>query len=124
MLRHMRRIGGETARALIVLALIFLNFAHTSVAAPPASQVLMAQTLLSLCGDAAETAHYPGDSGAAHAPCHACRIGNGADLPPPPCQPIGRLTLAGAVDYLPAPSVPGTSQPVSAAHPRAPPARV
>jgi len=67
----------EIVRALCVLALFFLNFAHAPVAvASPSGSVLSAVADTGFCGS-------PPDSGDDHAPCHVCRIGGGADLPPP-----------------------------------------
>lgn len=72
-----RQTGIEVLRALCVLALIFLSFAHAPVTAAVAGpDILTAAVDLSYCGD------LPDDP-RAHAPCHACRIGGGADLPPP-----------------------------------------
>jgi hypothetical protein len=71
----------EMLRALCVLAVVFLNFAHQ---APAIARTLPTQTLalaasLDFCG-AGET--LPGGKG--HVPCHACRLGAAADLPPTP----------------------------------------
>jgi hypothetical protein len=83
----------ELLRALCVLALFFLNFAHVpmSVAAPGAG-VLVAAVDTGFCGT-------PPADGQDHAPCHACRIGGGADLPPPTCvmQPA---FASRTVDYI------------------------
>lgn len=68
-------IGREALLALIVLALLFLNFGHQPVQAASAWQVLGSD---SFCGDPLSPS--PAD----HAPCHACRIGSGADVPPVP----------------------------------------
>jgi hypothetical protein len=71
-----RHIAADLVRALAVLALVFLSFSHQSIAVEPHDHgVLSAAVGTSFCGDAPE-----GDLG--HAPCHACRIGNGAVLPP------------------------------------------
>ncbi len=70
----------EVVRALCVIALIFLNFGHMPLAAPMASATtLTAVADASFCGDPVDDRHQD------HAPCHVCRIGGGADLPPPPC---------------------------------------
>ena len=78
-----KRTFAETMRALLVLALVFLNFAHQpAIAVTSAHDVLVASQ--SFCGDPVAD-----DNG--HAPCHACRIGSGADLPPVsdlPCPPL------------------------------------
>ena len=79
------RIAAETLRALLVLALIFLNFAHQpAMAAPSAGDLMSVVASQSFCGTP-----IADDNG--HAPCHACRIGGGADLPPVlelPCPPM------------------------------------
>lgn len=69
-----RILGREALLALLVLALVFLNFGHV---APSAGAAYQPASALSFCGDPL----LPGDSG--HAPCHVCRIGAGAGLPPP-----------------------------------------
>jgi hypothetical protein len=71
-----RHIAAELVRALAVLALVFLSFGHQ-----PALAVSHDHETLTV----AVTAHFCGDAPAdeSHAPCHACRIGGGADLPPP-----------------------------------------
>jgi len=79
------RTGTEILRALLVLALIFLNFAHQpAMAASTAGDVMTLVASQSFCGEP-----IADDNG--HAPCHACRIGSGADLPPVmalPCPPM------------------------------------
>jgi hypothetical protein len=64
----------ETLLALLVVALTFLNYGHASVSAAGDVQI----TPDSWCGDPL----LPDSPD--HSPCHACRIGSGADLPPPP----------------------------------------
>lgn len=87
-----RNMGIEVLRAAIVLALIFLSFAHTPVtAATTGPDVLTAALDLSYCGD------LP-DEPKSHAPCHACRIGAGADLPQP-CTLSLPATLVATVAY-------------------------
>lgn len=79
----LHRMGIETLRALLVLALVFLSFAHAPVAAAaPTGDVLTATVDMSWCGDS------PVGDAAAHAPCHACRLGAAADLPPPCNVPL------------------------------------
>lgn len=79
-----RRTLAETVRALLVLALVFLNFGHQpAFAAPTPGDVLTVVASQSFCGAPI------GDL--EHAPCHACRIGSAADLPPVtglPCPPL------------------------------------
>jgi hypothetical protein len=80
---------GELLRALCVLALFFLNFAHAPVsAAAPVGPVLSAVADSGFCGTP------PGDGGSDHAPCHACRIGGGADLPPPHALAVPAFAVA------------------------------
>lgn len=81
-------IAADLVRALAVLALVFLSYAHQPVGTvAPEQDVLTVAVTASFCGD------LP-DDGKAHAPCHACRIGGGADLPPP-CEGLIHLpTLA------------------------------
>ncbi len=71
-----RPIFRETLLALLVLALAFLNFGHGSLSVGGEYR-LTADT--SLCGDPLAPAETD------HSVCHACRVGNAADLPPPPC---------------------------------------
>lgn len=75
-----RHIGAELARdlvrALAVLALVCLSLAHQpSFAVSADHAVVNVAVTASYCGD--------GPVDTSHAPCHACRIGGGADLPPP-----------------------------------------
>lgn len=76
-----RSIAMDLMRALCVLAVVFLNFAHQApvLAKAAPTEVLAMAALLSFCGDGAT---LPDDKG--HAPCHACRLGAAADLPPAP----------------------------------------
>lgn len=86
---------GETLRALVVLALFFLNFAHVPLTAAPAD-AFVPLSIASICGDPIND-----DRNAAHAPCHACRIGAGADLPPA-CSVAEPAFAVAAVEYTPA----------------------
>lgn len=80
------RTLAELLRALSVLALLFLNFAHQpAFAAPSAADVLSVAASQSFCGT--PISHDE------HAPCHACRIGGGADLPPPAALPAAPLPV-------------------------------
>lgn len=76
----------ETLLALVVIALTFLNFGHVAVSASGDFIV----TPDSWCGDPS----LPDSP--SHAPCHACRIGSGADVPPPPAaiEPIAFAVTA------------------------------
>jgi hypothetical protein len=67
----------EIIRALAVLALVFLNFAHAPLAL--AGEVSGAAVF---CGDAPADAP---DGSKAKEPCPACRIGEGVALPDVPC---------------------------------------
>lgn len=83
-----RHIAGDIVRALAVLALVFLSYAHQPIGAVASSpqDVLTAAVTTSFCGGVP-------DDGKSHAPCHACRIGGGADLPPP-CGGLIHLPVA------------------------------
>ena len=92
-----QRTFGETMRALLVLALLFLNFAHQPAMALSTSHDLMTVVASqSFCG-----APIAGDDG--HAPCHACRIGSGADLPPVTPLPCPPMAIALRLDDEPLP---------------------
>lgn len=117
LLHHLRQMGSDTARALVVLALVFLSFAHAPVAAAQSATVFTAGVSASYCGD------MPDGDGKAHAPCHACRIG-GIDLPPPPATAVKAAVALGPVSYFrPAAAIAVTSTHISA-RPRAPPALI
>ncbi|MGV3489784.1 MAG: hypothetical protein ACO1OG_00540 [Devosia sp.] len=111
-----RQIGSDVLRALVVLALVFLSFAHVSTASAAGMHgpVLSAGIDASWCGDES-------DDSAAHVPCHACRLGAGADLLPPADVPL-ILRVVAAVSYgaLPVLSLP--SEPLGIASARGPPA--
>lgn len=110
-----RQIGIETMRALCVLALLFLSFAHTPIAATAQDgDILTAALDASYCGDA------PAGDSRGHAPCHACRIGGGADLPPP-CAIAVPVAVIARVAYgaMPVLSLPTT--PINAFDARGPP---
>lgn len=78
----------ELVRALCVLALVFLNFAHqTAVAAPTADDAMQVIASQSFCGD-------PVSDDDDRAPCQACRIGAGADLPPVAALPCPAARIA------------------------------
>ena len=72
-----RRLWREALLALIVLALAFLNFGHSSAVFAAGGRVVVTAT--SICGD-------PGSSPSAgdHFACHGCRA-DAAALPPEPC---------------------------------------
>lgn len=109
-------MGTELLHALVVLALIFLSFAHTPVAAAPAGQDTLTAALdMSYCGDTP-------DDPRAHAPCHACRIG-GAALPPP-CDIAVPVVVVAAVAYGALPILHLPAEPLGSATARGPPASV
>lgn len=81
----------EVLLALLVLSLSFLSFAHQAIALPGTDPVVSA---------AADWCGAPlGQDDAHHAPCHACRIGQGADLPAPPCDAAAVVFSAESVFY-------------------------
>ena len=110
----LRQIGTDTARALVVLALVFLSFAHVPLAsAASGADVLTASVDLGYCGDA--------PAGDAHAPCHACRLGAAADIPAPAVLPL-RLVVLADVHYGPLPVLHLPAEPRGCASARGPPA--
>ena len=101
-------------RALCVLALIFLSFGHAPVTAATAGpDVLTAALDMSYCGD------LPDDP-RAHAPCHACRIGGGADLPPP-CEIALPVAVVADVAYGAMPALNPPAAPIHSFNARGPP---
>jgi hypothetical protein len=105
----------EVVRAALVLALVFLSFAHTPVdASAGPHDVLTAAIDASWCGDA------PDNDSKAHAPCHACRIGAGADLPLPCGIPPAPVTVA-TVAYGALPTLHLPAEPLGHATARGPP---
>lgn len=69
------KVIAEVLRAFCVLGLIFLNFGH-SAAVFAGDAPAVTSVITDWCG----SPDHPPD----HVPCHACRIGSAADLPPPP----------------------------------------
>ena len=109
-----RQTGIEVLRALCVLALIFLSFAHTPVTAVASSPAVLNAALdMSYCGD------LPDDP-KAHAACHACRIGGSADLPPP-CNIALPVTVVADVAYGAMPSLSLPATPIHSFNARGPP---
>ena len=79
---------GEVMRALAVLALVFFNFGHAPAVAAQAPG-WTAIAFDGFCGD------LPDGEDRGHAPCHACRIGGSAALPPPAGYlPVVRVAVA------------------------------
>lgn len=110
-------MGIEVVCAFVVLALIFLSFAHAPVAAASTGQDTLTAALdMSYCGD------LPDDP-KAHAPCHACRIGGGADLPPP-CGIAVPVAVVADVAYGALPTLHLPAEPFGTATARGPPASV
>jgi hypothetical protein len=103
----------EALLALLVVALSFLNFGHTSAVFAAGGRVVITGT--SVCGDQSPTGL--GD----HFACHACRS-DAAVLPPPPCVaapvsfaivPVAYAAVLPAAEIAPV---------LIAGNPRAPPA--
>jgi hypothetical protein len=116
-----RQIIGETARALVVVALLFLSFGqhpeprHGQVGASAAVNAYLAATasLSDLCSD--------GDHGGpGHAPCHACRA-EMAMPPPAPCAVEPAYAAAVAIAYADRPQFHAVTRAWGAAPPRGPP---
>lgn len=85
-----RIIGREMLLALLVLALAFLNFGHVSMSSGGEYYRLAPD---GWCGGPV-LPHAPD-----HPPCHACRIGSGADLPPAPARLEPVRFVAFVIDY-------------------------
>jgi hypothetical protein len=111
-----RQLVRETLLALLVLALTFLNFGHSNAVFAAGGRVVV--TTASFCGNPL----YPADGD--HTPCHACRIGAAAVLPPPPAAILPVAFVVVPVVYaLPALRI--ISPPAFVfARPRAPPVTV
>ena len=109
-----RHIAAELVRAFAVLALVFLSFGHQSAAASADHHdVLTAAVTANYCGDT------PADT--THAPCHACRIGGGADLPPP-CEGLVHLPAIAEPVFAELGAEPFVVAPPDIPEPRGPPA--
>lgn len=99
--------------ALLVLALTFLNFGHTSAVFAAGGRVVVTAT--SICGD-------PMPAGAGdHFACHACRQ-DVASLPPPPALAEPVVFAVAPVAYVPALPVTFAAPLLRTADPRGPPA--
>ena len=105
-------VARETLLALLVLALAFLNFGHSNVVLASGGRVVV--TTESWCGN--PLIPIQGD----HTPCHACRIGGGADLPPQPAVEAVAFAAV-AVTYVDAASAIDTAPLLLNGNPRAPP---
>ena len=112
-----RQMTVDVLRALCVLALVFLVLGHKPVLAQPlaADAGYAITSLNSFCGDAP-------DGQAGHAPCHACRLFTGLDLPPAPACAEPAFRPAVTLAWAEAPPVVPASPALPRAHPpRAPP---
>lgn len=117
--RHIAaEIVRDIASAFAVLALVFLSYAHQPIKIAHAldQDVLSASITADFCGDA------PVDT--THAPCHACRIDGGADVPAPPCAGIAAPIAVAAVTYFGATVRPPIVTAHGSSRPRGPPALV
>lgn len=110
--RTQTRLVHEALLALLVLALTFLNFGHSSAVFAAGGRVVVTGT--SICGDPLTPAS--GD----HFACHACRP-DAVALPPRPTEPLPVVFTAAAVCYQP--SIEAALAPAAplAAAPRGPP---
>ena len=113
----------DAMRALLVLALVFFNFAHAPVLASSVGYdselrpyLLPSAAAFVDCGDADD------DERLAHAPCHACRIGGAADLPPAPDCMLVLPRTADPVAYAVGAGHAAAAIPPHSGEPRAPPA--
>lgn len=111
-----RDIAGETIKALAVLALVFLSFAHM----PPAQAGAPFDGGTSCIAGSADE---PGAPEVAHEPCHACRAELAA-LPPPPCAAEPLLFAGDAPMPVRAAAFTDRNGNFSPARPRAPPVLV
>ncbi len=83
----------ELTRALLVLALVFFAFVHQPVPAVAHDGLGFVYTSIDYCGSAGP------DDTQAHAPCHACRTGADAMLPPPPSDVVAVSLAIAPVAY-------------------------
>jgi hypothetical protein len=111
-----RIVARETLLACLVLALAFLNFGHTNLSFAFDGHTVVASAG-PLCGD---PVHPNGQDH--QQPCHACRIGGGADLPPPPCGAVPVAFAVLPVAYADTPALLPPPRLSLTAHPRGPPA--
>ncbi|MEP7241784.1 MAG: hypothetical protein ABI697_12935 [Devosia sp.] len=103
----------ETLLALVALALLALNFGHTSAVFAAEGRVVITST--SICGDPLAPA------GGEHFACHACRPA-AIDLPPAPCGIEPVVFSVQTVAYVAAPEITTTVGATIVARPRGPPA--
>lgn len=105
----------DTLLALLVLALVALNFGHTSAVFAAGGRVVVTAT--SVCGDPASPS--AGD----HFACHACRPAAIA-LPAPPCSVEPVAFVVAPVVYAEQPVRQSVAPYLLAAQPRGPPVSV
>jgi len=89
----------DAMRALLVLALVLFNFAHAPVSAAVGYDSALQPYLLPAAAAFVDCGDEDEDGGIAHAPCHACRIGGAADLPPAPDCAVILARTADTVTY-------------------------
>ncbi|MEO5805877.1 hypothetical protein [Devosia sp.] len=116
-----RMIIGEVVRALCVLALLFLNFGHAQAVQVAYTTdltpyVLSDQAVAIVCQQTGQD-----NPELHHQPCHACRIGGSADLPPAPCLALPAFVMVAAAAHAPAPQPVGRVAYARTTSPRAPP---
>jgi hypothetical protein len=91
-------LTGEVVRALLVFALLSLNFTSVAAAGDGAPEAASAKSISaafsSFCGDLGNPA---GSSD--HAPCHACRLFDGIDLPAQALVTARLVRRASAVEH-------------------------
>jgi hypothetical protein len=113
------KIVRDVLLALVVLALIFLNFTHITSDLRAGSNMALDLSSIaadSFCGDLHPADHQD------HSPvCHACRIGGAADLPPAPCLATPAFAETVAVAFVEPHEVVPQAFAVSPLTPRAPP---
>lgn len=112
----------DTMRALLVLALVFFNFAHAPASAAVGYDAQLQPYLLPAGGAVVDCGDPQEDEGLGHAPCHACRIGAAADLPPTPGSCFFVPFIAGIVAYSAQTDHLARAILPHSAEPRAPPA--
>lgn len=122
-MRQLRQIGSDMLSAVLVLALVFLSFAHTPLAGTPSADQLASLALTSVAAADVPCGNGRADDTATHAPCHACRLGAAADLPPSPQLPIS-CQVPVPVAYLTPDLHPAASAPRLGFGARAPPTLV
>ena len=83
-----------------MLALILFNLAHAPTPAVAYYGFAFAGAAVIHCGEDSP------DDQSSYAPCHACRVGGDAVLPPPPCDSEQILLKAVPVIYSPTIVVP------------------